>query len=184
MEEFKKIKKQWDKRGLPPIPESGISNIARRTEYLKRKQRITGVVLVVTIAVLIGFYFYLSAYKNTDLLIGLGLMVGSLALRLLFEYTNSIEKEKLPIYSPMKVFKKRLTAYYTRRKRIHFVLTPVLFTTYVVGFFWLLPLFERNLSQSFYWYILWSSFFVFAGLAILIWTQIKKELQILKHLQK
>ena len=47
----------------------------------------------------------------------------------------------------------------------------------------LLPTFEQELSYGFYTYIHISSWFIFAGLAVLIGVQIRKELALLMDLR-
>ena len=126
----------------------------------------------------------MSAYKNTRAFWGLGIMMSSLIIRIVMEYYSIRNLTKIPPYKKMKDYNQKLINYYTSRKFIHFLVTPILFGCYVFGFILLLPVFKKNLSQGFYTYILWSSVFIFLGLAILIAVQIKKELLILKQLKK
>lgn len=183
MKNFNDIKNQWETRNVPSTPETGIENIIEKSAYILKKQRTNQIVLGITILILVLFFFYISAYKNTQAFWGLGIMIGSLAIRIILEYISMLRKGKLPVYKDMKAFNKKIMAYYHIRKRIHFLITPLLFATYIAGFVWLLPLFKANLSPGFYTYILWSSVFIFVGLAIFIGVQIRKELFILKQLK-
>ncbi|MFL9836179.1 hypothetical protein ABS768_01635 [Flavobacterium sp. ST-75] len=184
MNSYDEIKNQWDKRNVPPTPEKGVEEIIKKFAVILKKQRISQMVLGCTIVVLIGFFFYISAYSHIQLLLGLSVMIGSLLIRVLLEYGTTIKKAKLPFGSSMAAYNEKLIAYYSARRRIHYYITPILFVSYVLGFVWLLPLFRQNLSSGMYSYILWSSIFIFAVLAVLIGVQIKRELSVLKKLKQ
>ncbi|MEJ4088310.1 hypothetical protein [Galbibacter orientalis] len=184
MKNYNEIKSKWKKRNIPPTPETGLQNIIEKSAYLLKKQRISQLILGVTVMILVFFFFYISAYKNTQVFWGLSIMIGSLFVRIVLEFGSMAKKEKLPIYNPMKDYNKKLINYYNTRKRLHFIVTPFLFGVYILGFVWLLPSFKANLSYGFYRYILYSSIFIFATLGIFIGIQIRKELFILKQLKK
>ena len=83
----------------------------------------------------------------------------------------------------MKSFTHELIRFYKGRRYLHFLVTPLLFASYIFGFILLLPSFKQALSPGFYTYIFISSWFIFLALAILIGYQIRKELIFLKNLK-
>lgn len=184
MNNFDDIKQQWLKREVPSQPAQRFQEIMERTVQLRKKQRVTQIVLGLTAIVLILFFFYISAYKNSQTFWGLGIMIGSLFIRIALEFGSILKKEKLPLDKDMLHYNKKLEAYYNRRKQLHFIITPLLFAGYILGFILLLPSFKENLSSGFYTYILFSSVMVFVGLAALIFVQIRKELHILKTIRR
>lgn len=177
------MQQQWAAREIPLPTDQGFNNIFTRGETLRKKQQIGQVVLGITIIILLGFFFYISAYKNTIVFLGLGIMIGSLGLRILLEFFAIIQKTNLPAHENMKSYMQHLIRFYKRRRYLHFLMTPILFASYIIGFILLLPSFKQALSHGFYTYIFISSWIIFLALALLIGFQIRKELALLKELQ-
>ena len=184
MKDYDKLKQQWAGRPVPPRPEQGGQLILKQFKQLRTKHIIMQVVLGVTVLVLLFFFFYISAYQFTRVYLGLGIMMGALVIRILLEQSSMLRKNKLPIQEDMHTYNRKLEAYYHKRKQLHFLMTPLLFGGYIAGFVMLLPSFRASLSPGFYTYIVFSSLVVFVGLAVLIITQIRRELSILKSLQE
>ena len=182
MNDFQHIKKQWQNHKTP-LPMKNSDEIIAKSQGINRKQRLTKIILGITVLLLIAFFFYVSAYKNTRAFWGLGLMIGSLCIRIIMEYASGLKKESFPLYQSMLAFNKQLVQYYKSRRKIHYLWTPLLFATYILGFLLLLPIFKQQLSAGFYIYIIISSIIIFIALAVLIGTQIIKELKIIKSLQ-
>jgi len=184
MNDFENIKTSWTQDQRAFDSETGYKEILKKSKQIRKKQRIGQIVLGATVILLFIFFFYVSAYNNTRAFWGLGMMMSSLIIRIAIENYSIRNLTKIPPYKKMKDYNQKLIDYYTSRKLIHFLVTPILFGCYVFGFILLLPVFKKNLSQGFYTYILWSSVLIFIGLAILIAVQIRKELLILKQLKK
>lgn len=182
MSNFNDIKHQWAARNIPLPPEQGFDKIVDTLKTLRNKQKIGQVVLGITVLVLIGFFFYISAYKNNQVFLGLGIMIVSLLLRISFEFSSIMKKFNLPADKDMKSYRHQLIHFYKRRKYLHFIVTPILFASYIIGFIMLLPSFKQALSHGFYTYIFMSSWIIFIALAILIGFQIRKELVVLQEL--
>lgn len=184
MSNFNTIKQQWTQREIPLPQENAFQSIIEKSKNIRNKQRIGQWVLGITVLVLIAFFYYISAQKNSQLFLGLGIMIGSLLLRIGIEFIAMIKKTHLPVDRDMKSYTQRLIRFYTKRKYIHFIITPMLFISYIVGFLMLLPSFKQEFSAGFYTYILISSTLVFIALAMLIGYQIKKELSVLKEIMR
>ncbi len=183
MSNYNDIKQHWAAREIPVAPEDAITSIIEQSKTIRKKQVIGQIVLGITSIILIVFFFYVSAYKNQTVFLGLGIMIGSLLLRIGIEFFAMVKKSNLPSNFDMKQFNQELISFYKRRRYIHFIITPALFVSYILGFRMLLPTFEQELSYGFYTYIHISSWFIFAGLAVLIGVQIRKELALLMDLR-
>lgn len=184
MNEFNDIKSKWVQRPLPQMPKEGYKDILKNSLYIKRKQRIGQIILMITIAVLIYFFFYISAFKNSTLTLGISLMVSTLLFRVIVEFFSQTKLKNLAPTLQAKAFNEKLLAYYQSRLYIHYLLTPLLFIGYVIGFIIMLPLFKLHLSPGFYQYIIISACLTFIFLIVLIAFQISKELRLMNVMKK
>ncbi|QLG45198.1 hypothetical protein [Costertonia aggregata] len=183
MNDFEKLRLKWqDQRELNPSKED-FDAVLNRINDIKKKQRITNVVLSATILVLVFFFFYISGYKNSKVTVGLSLMILSLAIRIGIEMRSIYRLKKINVMLEGIRFKEKLMEYYSNRKRVHFFITPVIVLTYILGFRMLLPSFKSSLSSGFYTYIVISSIVILLVLGTFIALQIKKELNKLKSLK-
>ncbi|MGO3183534.1 MAG: hypothetical protein ACTIJ9_11965 [Aequorivita sp.] len=182
MTDFKDLKKEWKSRDISK-PKQSHKTIIAKMRKLKTKQTISQVVLSVTAIVLIGFFFYVSAYTNSRATLGLLLMIGSLLLRIGVEIYYKLNDKKFDFSQSAKELQQKLVSYHKTRLTVNYVLTPLLFVIYIIGFVVLLPVFKANLSEGFYTYILWSSVVIFAVLAVFIGYHIRKELRELRDIK-
>ena len=184
MTDFDTLKSQWNnQKGLEPKSED-FTQVTKKLKGVRLKQRMTNLVLLATFGVLVFFFIYISAYKNTTLTIGLSLMMGSLLLRVLIESFSMRKLKSMDALMDVNKFKKKLIAYYKNRTRTHYVATPIIVLAYSIGFVILLPLFKKNLSSGFYNYIVISAIVVLLVLGVLIIKTIKEELRELRALQQ
>ncbi len=182
MTTFENLKSQWDNQTELTIPENGSKIIINKMTFLKKKQRITNIVLSITAIVLFGFFFYIAAYNNTKASIALLLMFGALIVRILVERLSIKKLYKLDVTTNNITFKQRMVHYYKSRINTHYVITPVLIVLYVTGFVILMPFFKQGMSTGFYTYIQVSGIATLCVLVFFIGRQIAKELKILKGL--
>ena len=180
MNNINKLNEQWVHRRIPAKPEKGHQEIIRKSGDKHNKKRINKVLLGAVILILGLFFFYLSTDLGSTAFWGLGIMTGSLVMRMYIEFV--MFKNRFPIDEANIHYKRQLISYYKNRKYIHFIITPLWFAAYIYGFVMLLSNFEQELLGEFYVYIIYSSWVVFLGLAVLIGVQSKKELEILKFL--
>lgn len=184
MKDFQNIKNQWGMRQTIGLPENGAAEIIKKGKAINRGQIIAQLVLAITSIVLIGFFFYISAYKNSTVSFGLLLMIGSLLFRILVEFAFTFRTRKFHPGESFKDFNGKLQGYYKSRLYINYLVTPVLFVSYIIGFIVLLPSFRENLSLGFYHYVFYSSWVIFAFLAVLIFVQVRKELRLIRELKR
>ena len=183
MESFEELKSDWEQQPEVIPPKDGSKKILERISFLRNKQKVTYVVLGITMIILIGFFFYISAYRYDQVMLFLGIMIGAIFTRIAVEMVSVRKLKKLDRAMNMELFALKTMQYYKNRKRIHYVLTPLLILVYCWSFIGLLPYFKMSLSEGFYTYIQISGTIVLIGLGIFIGFHIKKELQLLKELQ-
>lgn len=183
MKKFEDLKFQWENQPDIETPKDGAKLIVKRVNSIKKKQRITNIILGITTVILISFFFYISAYNNLIVAAALLLMVSSLLIRMIIEYISMHKLKQINRTVGVVDFKKNLVDYYKKRINTHYVITPIIVILYIIGFLILLPFFKENLSSGFYTYILVSSVVVLIVLGLFIRKQIQKELLILKDLQ-
>ncbi len=178
MNEFDTMISGWKNQ---PVPKAGknakaiVEKAKKRIGDSRKKHVITIIVLGVTLAILILFTFYVGL-KSSLFLIGIGLMISALAVRIGVEAWSSTQLKKLDISGDSETYLKQLIRFYQLRKRIHGTFTVVVFGLYVLGFLLLLPLFKASLSQGFFIYILVSGVVVLASLIFFIRKKVKEEL--------
>ena len=183
MKTFENLKSQWENQSIPAIPIDGVKQITQKIKALKRKQWITTGIIATTALVLIGFFFYISAYMVPIVTLGLLLMIIPLVFRVVLEILSIRAMEKIDVSTDTSNFKEKMVGYYRNRIKVHFIATPFILALYITGFVLLLPSFKANLSYGFYTYIQVSSVIVLFVLGGLIANTIKKELSALKQLR-
>ncbi|MFS4492799.1 hypothetical protein [Maribacter sp. 2308TA10-17] len=183
MTAFEDLKSQWENQGKSEIPKDGAKQILKKITSVRKKQGITNAVLTVTGLVLVAFFFYVSAYKFQPVMIGLLLMIGALVLRIGLEFSSIRTLKNLNVSTTAEKFKKQMIRYYTKRRKVHFILTPIIILVYCIGFLMLLPAFKESLSSGFYNYIVVSSVVVLVVLCFFIAREIRRELAILSELK-
>jgi len=183
MEAFEDLKSQWGGQSPSKIPEDGVQKIKEKMKQIKGKQRIMNIVLSLTGTVLIGFFFYISAYRFQPVMTGLLMMIVALVVRIAIEMFSINTINKLDVSEAAANFRKRVVKYYNNRLRVHYIFTPIIILSYCIGFVMLLPSFKANLSSGFYTYIWVSSIVLLVVFGLFIAKQAKKELDTLKQLK-
>lgn len=183
MTAFEDLKSQWGNQNQPEIPNDGAKRILKKINFVRKKQRITNIVLGLTTIILVAFFFYVSAYNFQSVMIGLLLMIGALVFRIGIEFLSLHTLRNMDVSSTFEKFKQQMIGYYKGRTKVHFVATPIIILIYCIGFIMLLPAFKESLSSGFYNYILISSIVSILILCLFIAREVKKELTILKELK-
>lgn len=182
MKNFEDLKSDWNDQSEIEAPISGSKDIIKSVLFVKRKQLITNGVLGCVAVVLVSFFFYIKAYRNTLVAVALLLMIGSLIVRILIEYVSSKKLKKINIGTNMRTYKDHMIDYHKKRIKIHYVFTPIIVVFYITGFIMLLPFFKEELSAGFNTYIRVSGVIIFIVLTFFIRKEILKELRTLKEL--
>ena len=182
MKTFDDLKSQWKEQPLPETPKNGSKAVLEKISFLRRKQRITNGVLITTILILTGFFFYIHAYKYMIVTFGLLLMIGTLIIRVSIEYFSIKKLKQLDVKKDAISFKKDMITYYNTRIKTHYIATPFIILFYAVGFYLLLPSFKQSLSKGFYTYIVVSAIVILFIMVSFIGREIRRELNLLKEL--
>ncbi|MFI5193986.1 MAG: hypothetical protein ACHQD7_08010 [Chitinophagales bacterium] len=115
---------------------------------------------------------------------GLALMFFSLLLRLIVEYRSYISFRRIDIRSDFTNYTRGIAKFYRSRKKIHYLVTPVVGGAYITGFMLLLPIFKKSFSTGFFWYIVVSGCSLLILFTVLLTRQIKKEKRLLDFLNE
>lgn len=182
MKAFDDLKSQWKEQPLPETPKNGSKTVLEKISFLRRKQRITNGVLLTTILILTGFFFYINAYKYMIVTFGLLLMIGTLLIRVVIEYFSIKKLKQLDVKKDAISFKTDMIAYYNTRIKTHYIATPVIILLYAVGFCLLLPSFKQSLSKGFYTYIVVSAIIILFIMVFFIGREIRRELNLIKKI--
>ncbi len=187
MNEFEELKDVWSaQEGAPEsITSKKLVEKSQATyENLKSEQRWTIGILVITTIGLIAFLAYVTTFNVTQPIIGVSLMVAAILVRILLEKSSNRKLREITEEQSLTTYTHQLKQYYTKRKRIHFGLTPVILLTYAFGFYLLLPSFKVSLSKGFYTYIIVSGVILLFGFSYLFYRLAKKEMDTLTFLSK
>ncbi|TDT46389.1 hypothetical protein CLV90_0439 [Maribacter spongiicola] len=183
MNNFEDLQNKWQNQTTVSATDYGFKSLLKSVKAIEQKQQTGNVVLTITIIILVAFLLYVSGYKSTTFLLGIGLMIGSLVVRIAIELYSLKRLRSINFSKESNTFRNDLTSYYSFRKYTHFIITPLALVVYTVGFIVLLPLFEASLSHGFYIYILCSSVVFLVVFSVFLYKQIKIELNKLKQLQ-
>ena len=187
METFDDLQNLWNKQSdSKDIKNISASDIIQKAEGQIRKLKITHIanimVLSLTMGVLVWYFLWVSAHK-IGMTLGLSLMIGSLVVRVLIEWISSQKLKKVKLHQTVNEFSRQMDVFYTWRKKVHVIFTPIIYITYVIGFIILLPIFKKYLSSGFYLYVLISGITFLSVFAFFLFRFLKKELQMLSKMK-
>ncbi len=183
MNEYEKIKQTWREQPIAEPSELDFKALKNRIGQIARNQKITNVILLATAGVLMYFFYFIEAIAFKKVALALGAMIGVLLIRVAVELFSIYTLKRLSETLNFTDFNEKLSKYYKKRIGVHLVLTPIAILIYCYSFWTLLPSFEASLSKGFYHYIVISSLVVLVVLGVLIFTQVRKEIRILKDLK-
>ncbi|MEM6684909.1 MAG: hypothetical protein AAF617_03850 [Bacteroidota bacterium] len=182
--EFKDIQHTWQQQSGPVETPPDFKPAQQKLQKLRKGQRITQWVLSCTGIVLIGFFFYTSAYKFSGTLLGMSLLIGVVVFRVFIEIKSQQTLQKINVLLTLEEFKSQLILYYQKRKILAFRTIPVLLIIYNIGVLIMMYYFYQYLSRGFFYYVVISYIVSFVVLFYFIRKQVLQELQILKALQE
>jgi hypothetical protein len=183
MNNFEDLQNKWQNQTTISATEDGFQSLLKSVKSIEQKQRIGNIVLTITIVILVAFLLYVSGYKSATFMLGIGLMICSLVVRIAVELYSLKKLRTINFSKESNTFRNDLTNYYNFRKYTHYLVTPLAIGVYTVGFIILLPLFKATLSPGFYLYILCSSVVFLMLFSVFLYKQAKSELLKLKQLQ-
>ncbi len=186
MTDFNDIQHIWNLQAAPAAPDSAavINQAQKNAAAIRARHRGTIALLSLTV---LGLTAYCTVYFQTmfsPFFVGLALMIGSLLLRVLLEYLSYRRFRRIDIHADFSTYTTRITSFYTKRRRINYVLTPLLLLLYMGGFLILLTVFRKVFAHGFYVYIVISGTLFFVFFAWLLTQQVKREMQLLDFLRE
>lgn len=188
MSSFTDLENTWQQQPASgadrPQPESLIKLAEQKAKQVRTKHLFTIGILSITVLVISWYFATYAGITFSRFSIGLLLMIVSLFIRIVIEYISFRKLHKIDIRADFKTYSKEVTSFYSKRKLIHLIITPLLFAAYVTGFILLLPVFKEQFSQAFYIYLLVSGFGSMLVLAWVIMKANKRELKLLEHLKQ
>lgn len=167
-----------------PLPDTIIAQSEKYIRLIRRTQRFTMFILLLTVS---GLVLYFKRYSHggfSGFNIGLCMMIGALLLRSITELVNFLQLQKIQVTAGFQLYRERMLRFYKRRRVIHLLVTPVTMLLYITGFVLLLPVFRTVFSTGFYWYLVASGSLFFLVFSFMLFRTIKKELQWLRFLQQ
>jgi len=186
MKTFEELQNIWDQQtesNIKPDATDIIKKAEVHTKKIKRNHFWTRIILSLTSIILIAYYIWVGAYKQTIFNFGLCIMITMLLFRIALEWISVKKLENLKTDVSLIEYSKLAQKFYNWRKRIHYILTPIIYITYIAGFTLLLPLFKENFSRGFYLYILISGFGFLLIFGLFIIRMIRKEIKLLDFLK-
>ena len=82
MNNFEDLQNTWQNQSKISATEESFKSLLKSVKSIENKQRTGNAVLTITIITLFAFLLYVSGYKNATFLLGIGLMIGSLMVRI------------------------------------------------------------------------------------------------------
>ncbi len=182
MEDFDKMIAEWKNQPVPQAKNTLeiIGLASNRLKDSRRKHLITSIVLSITLLFVVAYAITVNS-ESLLFLVGIGLMVASLLVRILIEWYSSVCLRRINIDEITNSYLTQLNGFYKRRRKIQGLVTTFLFGTYVVGFLLLIPLFRQTMSSELFIYIVVSGPVILAVMAFFIWKKIGEELRRLEE---
>ena len=188
MKSFTNLEQAWQqqsgKGAQRPMPEQLMQLSEEQAKQVKSKFRLTIGLLSLTVFILIAYFATYADLSFTSFSIGLLLMIVSLTIRIVLEWVSTLQFQQLDRLLDFSTFLQQSTAFYSKRRILHLVITPLLYATYIIGFVLLLPVFKQEFSNWVYLYFVFSGFGSLLVLAWFIYKANRKELSVLKKLQR
>ncbi len=188
MKSFTNLEQAWQqqsgKGAQRPMPEQLMQLSEEQAKQVKSKFRLTIGLLSLTVFILIAYFATYADLSFTSFSIGLLLMIVSLTIRIVLEWVSTLQFQQLDRLLDFSTFLQQSTAFYSKRRILHLVITPLLYATYIIGFVLLLPVFKQEFSNGVYLYFVFSGFGSLLVLAWFIYKANRKELSVLKKLQR
>jgi len=157
--------------------------IIKKANKQRYGQFIAITVMSLTVLILLIYSIYNINNRWNNFTFGLVLMISSLTFRVVLEFVSLYKKENKLISLDNISFKKYLKRHYKLRLTVNYLITPICYIIYIIGFTKLLPYFKKEFSEGFYIYILISGIVSLLVLAIIIVRDILIESNFLKQLK-
>ncbi|RWX00481.1 hypothetical protein [Flavobacterium cerinum] len=187
MNDFNQIQELWNsqsKKKTSIHPHDIIQKTEIQIQKIKNKYIGTAIILAITLAVLIAYFFWIGFYQLSLFTTGMSLMIGMLSWRITLELISMKRFSKIKPNASFVEYSERITAYHIWRKKVHLLHTPIIYLSYIAGFVLLLPVFKSNMSAGMFWYCAISGSVFLIGFGFLLISLIQKEIKMLNYLKE
>ncbi|MCS5491389.1 hypothetical protein [Algoriphagus limi] len=187
METFDEIQAIYDSQIRNPTQKSADEILSSAKLYLKKLKRdqyfVIGI-LTLTLTALIFFFYRIGQFGDWKLISGLGMMIGSLVLRVLLEFWSKIGLKRLHTFLSTQDFLDSVKRYYQSRKQIQKVFTPIIYLIYGIGIVLFLIAIQPFLSPIFFAYCVITGLGFWFGFIWVIRKSYRKERDLIEQLSK
>lgn len=186
MEKFEELQSIWNQQSdLKPTQKSiEIIKIAQEKSRIITIKHFWTIGILSTLAfILLAYYIWIYTYNSMSFKLGLGIMIFVIVIRTILEIVSIKKFKKINFNIDLKNHTLQLKEFYTLRKTIHYILTPIIYLIYILGFIILLPQFKQNFSNGMYLYILISGFGFLIFFSFFMIREINKDINNLKFLE-
>lgn len=178
---------QW-KNAKKGVPKGDAIDALIKTAENRRKSSVAFhygnmIVLSILAVVLVLFFLFLFPFQELVSRIGVGLMVGTIILRVIIEYYSSKKANKIDLAAPTTSTTDETLKFYEFRKKVHGPVTISMVALYTIGLGLLTQEFIKHIGQII---LLFDAMYCVGGV-ILIWQirkGIKKEMNDLEEIIK
>lgn len=160
-----------------------IKKAGEDSDRIKKKFLFTILILGITCLSLVGYMVVYKTYAVQILFICNTMMILLLLIRIGLEWNSYRTLNKLSFTTNTRQLVAQTEKFYTQRKQVNFILSPLIFLTYWGVFYFLEAPFKEALSNAMYQYIMISGIVLFIGLAVIISRSIRQEMAILDKMK-
>ena len=160
-----------------------IKKAGEDSDRIKKKFLFTILILGITCLSLVGYMVVYKTYAVQILFICNTMMILLLLIRIGLEWNSYRTLNKLSFTTNTRQLVAQTEKFYTQRKQVNFILSPLIFLTYWGVFYFLEAPFKEALSNTMYQYIMISGIVLFIGLAVIISRSIRQEMAILDKMK-
>ncbi len=187
MTNFDQLQALWHQQpspGEPPAAEAILVKAQQSHRQMRATHLGTIVILTVTVLVLAGYFWLYDMTTSSPALLGSGLMMVSLLLRIGVEYGSYCLFRGIKRHADLRTCLEQTRSFLRVRKGIQWGVTPLSLGSYVGGFILLLPYVRAEVSGGFYGYIILSGLLSLVVISVIIYRQIRRELHLLAQLKE
>jgi hypothetical protein len=186
MKTFENLQDIWNKQSISNHKKTAAELIKMAEEHSKKiKLNHIGtlVIIGITILILIPYFIWIGSYSFSFFTLGLALMIISMLTRIMIEGISIRKFNSVKTELPLLEYCEKATQFYHWRKKIHFIVTPIIYMVYLFGFSLLIPTFKTEFSTPFFIYLMASGYGFLIGFAFFLRKKIKNEMKILEFLK-
>jgi hypothetical protein len=183
---FSELESVWQsgKESIQSAPES-LQTIYAQIQKNKRSNFLsyygTIAILSITLLGVASFFYFVAPVQEILSRIGVGLMLVGLFIRIILEITSTFQSKKVHVQSNSLEAVNNAIGFYQFRKKVQFVVAPIIVAFYTIGFYVITPEFLTYLSMESV--ILFDA--IYLVMAVILFIQIRKgvikEMKILRE---